>query len=412
MALLLSNSHSAMTATVPAPPAPAQSSGELAIASSYVDLVRLQPTWLEFLAGGTIGDHVENDPRMIVDTARRRPDLQPLIHVVRRGGRIQCIAPLYLEKSRIALEFSVWNVASLWARKLCIWGDRLVFSRDADQRACVTEVLRGLRERIPPFDLLAITGLRQSDSLWVHGIEGGLFQQLAHLSPVLMRAEKNHQILMPPTFDDYLATLSKSTRKNLQRTSRRFFEGGYSTIEKISSPGDVDRLLKWLNEIHRNSWQGRTFGQRPWDDDGQRVLLRGVAENGWLRCYVLLRNDEPVAYEHGYLYNGTYFGLDCAYSQKWADAGPGSILIFSVIQDLAENERARIVDFGVGDLAYKRSFGNSDCDASTVFCAATNQWKRILRMQTMLHAAYDRLRNGLVRVGVDRLVRKAIKRQR
>ena len=376
------------------------------------ELRELLPDWVAFLDRGTIGHHVENDPRMIFLALRQDPALKPLVVVIWKNDHIKCIAPFYLQDGRFKMEISVWQPISLRARILRIFGEQFVFSHDADQRDCIAIVLDVLQARKPAIDYLCVFGLKRCDGLWLHGIDQQLFQSRLQMIPRVMRSEKNHQIQLPENLDQYLASLSPSTRQNLRRTTRRFFEDGRARVVKVDQPCDVAKLLDWLDQIHCNSWQGRTFRRSSRNSDSQRRLLEDVATQGWLQSYVLLHDEQPVAFEHGYRYRGVYYGLDCAYDQNWSSAGPGSILIFLVIQELMTEGGVTALDFGFGDMPYKRSFSNLEHDAATVYFVPRNRWRLILKLQTILNSTYDVLRAALVRLRIDRFFRKLIKWQK
>jgi CelD/BcsL family acetyltransferase involved in cellulose biosynthesis len=126
----------------------------------------------------------------------------------------------------------------------------------------------------------------------------------------------------------------------------------------------------------------------------------------------LLKDDEPIAYQHGYLYRQVFYRLDCAFAQSNSSEGPGSVLMHCLLENLHETKAANLVDFGFGDLPYKRSLGNVEQKAAVVYFIPPNRWRHVLRLQTAMNCAYDTIRSGLVRFGADTAVRKLIKRQK
>jgi CelD/BcsL family acetyltransferase involved in cellulose biosynthesis len=412
MAVTVRNQHPKLIAAATSD----ESAGKPKLRATWIDsadeLRNFAPEWMEFLDRGTVGHHVHSDPQMIAHQLHPDRAVEPRIVVVWSNGKIACVAPFYRQSGRFQLEFSIWKMLSLPARALRLFGERIVFSQDADQRGCLEIVLETLRARRLATDYLRVDGLERCDPLWRHGIDARMSLDCLNMAPVAMRSEKNHRVNLPETFDQYLATLSPSTRQNLRRTSRRFFDDGQAKIAKITQPSDVDRWIEWRDQIDQQSWQGRTFQPSRDNSELKRSLILHAATLGVLQSYVLLHDDQPVAYEHGYHYRGIYYGLDCAYDQTWFASGPGSVLMFGVIQDLIEERHTTVLDFGLGDMPYKRSFGAMESEASTVFFVPRNRWRYILRLQTMLNSIYDGVRNALVRLGLDRLVRKLVKRRK
>ena len=77
-----------------------------------------------------------------------------------------------------------------------------------------------------------------------------------------------------------------------------------------------------------------------------------------------------------------------------------------------QDNPAQVWDFGFGDLPYKRSFGSVEHDVAIVYFVPANRWRYILKLQTVLNSTYDWVRAALVRLRIDKFVRKLIKRQK
>src|SRR5690606_2689050 len=118
------------------------------------------------------------------------------------------------------------------------------------------------------------------------------------------------------------------------------------------------------DSVLRNSWQGRTFGHRPRDTKENVKYYSMLADRGWLRCYELVHNGEPVATVLGHQYGGIYHYEEPGYLQEWADYSPGIVLLSLIVEDLYRRNTPKALDFGVGEAAYKRSFSNTQHEAA------------------------------------------------
>jgi CelD/BcsL family acetyltransferase involved in cellulose biosynthesis len=214
------------------------------------------------------------------------------------------------------------------------------------------------------------------------------------------------------SFASYESSLSTATRQGLRRARRRLFEGNRARVQVISEPDDVPLLIEWMNNVYASSWQAKTFGETHVKHPAERRLLTQIAGQGWLRSYILLKDKQPIAYQHGYLYRDMYYRLDCAFNQSYSSEGPGSVLMHCLLEDLHDTKAATIVDFGFGDLRYKRSLGNFEQNAAVVYFVPPNRWRYLLGVQTVLNWAYDVIRRGLICAGADAIVRKLVKRQK
>lgn len=375
------------------------------------ELVEITDAWLKLIEDGATGCSVNNDPRMIAAISRGQPAIDLNILALSHGGQLVCVAPLYLQNAAFQLKLSVWQLAAPRARMLRLFGEEFVFARDADRRQCIDLVLRAIRDFQRSFDLMWIDGLRQACELAEAGVSVPNIAEGIGMAAVVLRTDVNHRIRLPPTAEAYVASLGPSTRQNLRRTTRRFFEDGQAKFVTVSSPDEVSQLLTWIAEIDRNSWQGRTFTGQDRIGEAYRHRLQEIADCGWLRSYVLLKGERPVAFEHGYLYRGTYYGLECGFDARFSTAGPGSIVIFHAIQDVISACGAQYVDFGVGDMQYKRSFGNEMRRADTVYCLPPNWWRHIVRGQKLLDNLENGTRKLLTSMNLDRTIRKWIKRK-
>jgi len=387
------------------------------------DLARLLPEWRALVSAGASGVVLENDPDHVVAAFDTTAAYEPLVIAARSEGRLVGVAPCFVHRARFKIELSVWTLRSLPVRLLKTFGDRFLLAADVDRAAdhvtgpaptldaLLDVLLDALVAERRAFDLIQFFNLPCDDLLWrrtyerfAHG--GALRWVLA--SP---RIETVHQLLLPASQEAYLQSLNPNTRKNLRRTTRRLFDEDAAEVFRAERPDDVPRLLQLLDRIGPHTWQGRTFGFTPRATPDRVEYYRQLAAHGWLRAYVLLLAGEPIAYELGCQYDGVYLGQEHGFDQRYADRGPGSIMIHLAIEDLYRERTPRALDFGLGDAAYKRSFGNHQFDAGSIYLVPRGRWRWWLRLQTALHGTSTAAKSLLVRLQLDRLVRRLLKRQ-
>src|SRR3972149_802905 len=247
------------TVTLPSAPV-AASPLTVTLVRSRDELEAVTPHWLALLERGAIGQNVHNDPRMIAATVRHRPEAQLNIILIWQGDRIVCVAPFYCQAGHFSFDLSVWKLGKFPAHILRIFGERLVFADDAQQHECLGRVIDALGSIRRDFDYLWLYGLTHDDPLWTVGIEQNMLSEKHSLVSIVLRQETNHQIELPNSVDEYVASLSPSTRQNLRRSTRRFFEDPRARIAKMSQPSQVAQLLAWIEHVDANSWQRRAFG--------------------------------------------------------------------------------------------------------------------------------------------------------
>jgi hypothetical protein len=385
---------------------------EVTLIRTEEELARFAPEWQAFLSEPVLGRHVENDPANVALALAGMDRAEPRVVVLRRQGAVCCIAPCYLHRTRLPLRLSVLNLGALPVRMMKVFGGQFLRRESEDARKCFDAVFAELWKERGQFGLIHFSVLLQGGDLWSYLTEGSSRGRRFRLIRASAQGEKVHQIRLPATHDQYMASLGPKTRQNLRRTTRRFFEGGVTRLDRYSAPEQVPAFLALLDEVGPRTWQAKTFGYHPRNTESHRRHFEQAARHGWLRSYVLTRDDRPVAFELGYQYAGTYYGFECGYDQDWAGEGPGSVLMHLVIEDLYKDDRPDLLDFGFGDAAYKRSFGNTEYEACSAHLVPANRWRWLLLVQTGLDAVEANVRAALVKAHLDRPVRRLLKRQR
>ncbi|MBX9787333.1 MAG: GNAT family N-acetyltransferase [Pirellulales bacterium] len=375
------------------------------------ELEKLLPPWRELVAAGASGTVLENDPDHVAAALATTAAYEPLLVVARQAERLVGVAPCYVHQARFQLELSVWKLRSLAVRLLKTFGDHFVLAADVDQIAVLDALVDGIAAEGAHYDLIQFYNLACDEPLWRRADER--FARGGPLRAVLAspRIDTVHQLLLPADHEAYLQALNPSTRKNLRRTTRRLFEEGRAEVFRAQSPDDVPRLLELLDRLAPHTWQGRTYGAVPRATPDRVEYYRRLAEHGWLRAYVLLLAGEPIAYELGCQYDGVYWGQEHGFDQRHAERGPGSIMIHLAIEDLYRERTPRVLDFGLGDAGYKRSFGNRQHAAASLYLVPRGRWRHLLALQRALNGASAGARGLLVRLKLDRLVRRFLKHQ-
>jgi len=164
---------------------------------------------------------------------------------------------------------------------------------------------------------------------------------------------------LPPSFDLFLASLSKSTRTSAKRYANKLERDYASRLEvrKLSSPTHLDDYFRDAETVASKSYQ-RGLGVGVRDDPAHRFRAGLAAERGWFRAYILYLDRAPVAFCGGESYAGRfYYGIP-GYDPAFRDYRVGQLVLLRMIEDLCEDEEVQVVDFGPGDAEYKRRFGD------------------------------------------------------
>lgn len=128
----------------------------------------------------------------------------------------------------------------------------------------------------------------------IGGETWGLAQSLARsasgmkLETSSRTPEKMRRLRFEGTWDEHLATLSRSTRQKIRQDRRKLsseYDGRMETVE-FNRSEQVAAFLDDCQEIHKSTWKARVLAGETKNSADRRKLLEGIAENGWLRSYL------------------------------------------------------------------------------------------------------------------------------
>ena len=383
---------------------------DLSMITTAAQFAAVAPEWSALLDVATPGDELHHDPQVIA-AMLAKGEVEPRFVVVRRNGRIHCIAPFVLQPADIRLRLSVIELGAVRARALRLLGDQLILRKGEDPDDALRQVFQQLHALRASFDVVWIYTQRTDLPLWrfLSSSPGRLSFRPVVVSP---HAEKLHGLAFEGSYDDYL-TQVRSKPGFPGKTIRRFWrdaKDGTATT-RVTAPDQVADFLRSVDQVYNASWQARTYGTRKRDDAGEIEHLTTLASLGFLRSYLLTDEGMPIAFVIGYQYRGRYWYAETGYDSSRSSVSPGSVLTHAAIEDLFRWNPPRELDFGFGDGAYKRIFGNISYDVCSLYVVRRGRWRLLLGAQQTLNAAYEVVRAAIVRAGLDSAVRRRLKRQ-
>ena len=384
---------------------------ETSIVTTREGCEALRAEWLDLLDRAVPPLALEHDPDVLL-AAFSDPDkrIVPRVVVVRSDGRVSGIAPLYLHRAPVPLRLSVIQVSAPRAMVLRLFGDRMILDCDADAQALLDAIFQALETCRAEFDLLWIYTQRLADPLWSWMNS----PRARRFKPFITSAcpDTLHKLRLTPNYDAYLAQVR--TKSGFPgKTIRRFWRDHKErcAVVRIDTPDRVEALLDGVDRVYNRSWQAKTYGGRNRKTAADIRRLKAVASLGFLRSYLLTEEGVAIAFVLGHQYRGHYFYDETGYDPERASVSPGSVLTHAVIEDLFRSNRPDELDFGFGDGAYKRTFGNATEDVCSLYLVPPGRWRAILSVQQALDAADTLGRATVTRLGIAPRVRRLLKRQ-
>jgi CelD/BcsL family acetyltransferase involved in cellulose biosynthesis len=162
--------------------------------------------------------------------------------------------------------------------------------------------------------------------------------------------------------EDFLESISRNERYNLQRKQRRLTNAGSVAYERICSVQEVGPAFDIFSRLLQTRWgsnNGASTFPNPRFLSFHQEITRRFSERGWVRIDFLRLNGQVVAGIHGYSYNARYFFYLPAFNPAIIpQASPGILLLFQCIRE-AIKEGHHEFDLLRGQADYKIAWANS-----------------------------------------------------
>lgn len=157
-----------------------------------------------------------------------------------------------------------------------------------------------------------------------------LFQEAAasagwlHADYVMQRSP---YVDLTGTFEDYRASLSRNTRKQLNRRRREAEERGSLRFE-VRRDFD-DEAFDAFVELEGSGWkeaQGTDIASDPGEHQFYREAARWAGRRGWLRLTFVRLDDHLIAGDLAFECGGAHLVLKTGYSPAYEELSPGRLL--------------------------------------------------------------------------------------
>jgi len=181
-------------------------------------------------------------------------------------------------------------------------------------------------------------------------------------------------VALPPTWDDYLATLNKKQRHEVRRKIRRATREAHVEWYATSDPARLSEDVETFFDLHRKSspdkedFMSELTMQAFFHEVAQFSLARE-----WLELSFLLINGEKTASMLCFAYDNQTLVYNSGYDpEQFAHLSPGIVLLSYHIQDSIARGRT-VFDFLRGDEVYKYRFGGQDAEIFQVIVRREQQ---------------------------------------
>lgn len=330
-------------------------------ARTLEEVEQLRPAWTR------LQRHPNADIDFYLTIIRSRPEIEsPLVIVVERDGEPSLIVVGRLERRPFTLPFGYTEIHGPRARVLLVLYGGIMGGEHPEDRELALNKMQALLHE-GEVDLVFFNHLEVGSSMYALATSA---------PPLLCRARghagnPHHRLDLDRSYEEYQATLSKSTRKTLRRYGHRLEEewGGRMTVQCLREPGQLDTILADAEAVARKTYQ-RGLGVGFVANEEMRRRLQLELRRGWLRAYFLYFDGRPVAYSFISCYRGVAYANETGYAPEHGDLRIGHYLNERVIEDLCADPAIHAMDYGFGDAEYKRAICNEMWEERPVYLFA------------------------------------------
>ncbi len=264
------------------------------------------------------------------------------------------LAPWYLERwgsRRKVIRFlGSGEVCSDYLTILCRDGREEEVTRALADWLCSAQA--GSAGGRPGWDLLELGGVDRGDKT-----VNRLVEHLAARGNLVHRRDRSScwRVNLPAEWDEYLAMLSKSHRKQIRRLERKYFDSGRAQLHEARGEAELDRGWEMLTRLHQR--RRESLGDRGCFASSKFAAFhvetaRRLLHCGNLRLVWLEVDGCVVAVEYQVLSQSAVYAYQSGIEPEALLHEPGRLITLAMLKRaIAEGRQA--FDFLRGDELYK-----------------------------------------------------------
>lgn len=153
----------------------------------------------------------------------------------------------------------------------------------------------------------------------------------------------------------YLNNFSGKKRYNLNREKKNLFQAHNVTFQCVETIEDLNQGLNDLFRLHKKRAEDKRI-KSTFDGveilDFHREIARIFFNMGWLRLYVLKKDNNIISSAYGFLFENKFNFYQTGLEPEWKQFSAGKILIYKIIENLFIEDASEF-DFLGGDEDYK-----------------------------------------------------------
>lgn len=290
------------------------------------------------------------------------------IVVLRKNGRVICIAPLYIGETRI-LNFSLQKRLRLMGDGASIygsWGYRDTYGRsdfldilcdvDAEDEV-VKPLFEAIQQLVNDNRIDHLNFEHINDRSFVKRKLYPLLDTNKELTSTIRETDVCPTIHLNNDFDAYLMELSSSSRRKLRTSLKAETKKDGYEVSEVTDPEEVDNEIDILIQMHQSRWNDLGYPGAFFDTRFEHFIkefAQIAQKKGQLWFKIAKDKKGHCATRLAFKYKGRYYDYLTSfdYDSPSSKYRPGIGLLTHMIKDAFEND-GRTVELLRGDEAYK-----------------------------------------------------------
>lgn len=196
------------------------------------------------------------------------------------------------------------------------------------------------------------------------------------------------------SFDDYLKSHTRDSRRNVQRRIRRFQEfcGGVLDVREYRREDEIDEFFALAGEVSGKTYQENLLHVGMPRDGDYLERLRDQGRRDAFRGHLLFHDGKPIAFTSARVEDDVVLGQFLGYDPAYAKWSPGMTLEYCRMERLFAEGVYRLLDYGSGESHYKQFFSTD-----SVRCGDLYYFRPSLKTRAIvrLHSGCDRFSGGV-----------------
>ncbi len=177
-------------------------------------------------------------------------------------------------------------------------------------------------------------------------------------------------------------------RKALRSYLKGLEKTGPVTVDHLTQWNSIQAALPRFVEAHVARFRADGRASNLASAERQKFLY-GLAEllsaAGWLVLTRLLAGEEPVAWNYGFQFAGSWFYYQPTFDARWRQFSPGFCLLSQMVEQACDDPEIHLLDLGLGEEGYKERFASAY--RQTLHATVTDSRAVRLRETVRYHAA-------------------------